>query len=288
MTKGARIITGGPGSIPILFQANTTSTRFLPTNRTDYSMVSEMSTYTTLRIYKPGSLSMRDVAYSNNSNREPNYYITKAPDFVLRDGNNYPIYFDTVAMGFSANGKWMVANNLNNGLWVFNTDTWEGKLFAPQLYKGADTAYIGPGSPSFAVSNDGKYAAIVNASPDGTSPSLEVYDTTTCSDQSATAKSARTYCQSKDVWNGLVNKKPVDGGIKSIAGSVVRPLNPRFRTNETLSFNAVYDYQGTDIYKAATYIATVSGAPTHQLGLLGMGDSYISGQGEFIYNPSST
>lgn len=283
LTTSGRLVIGSNRTAPRMLYGNVPNTRFLAVNGTDYALLASLEYRTTLRVYKPGSLSMKDVVYVPASNIEPYYYVNKQPDFVLKDTAGNPLYFDRVAIGFSANGKWMVINNLNNGIWRYNTETWEGKLFAPSPAVGATSAYIGPGSPSFAISNDGKYAAIVNASPDGASPSLEVYDTETCSDQSMATLSSRKYCQSKDVWNGLVNKKQVDGGVKSVAAGVVRPLSVRFRTNETISFNAVYNYQNGSAYKAATYTITVAGTQVHQLGLLGMGDSYISGEGLFSY-----
>lgn len=283
LTTNNRIVTGSSTTLPRPFRGYSSSSYFLNTNGTDYSVLALSGTNTNLGIYKPGSLSMKDVVYVPASNVEPYYYVPKQPDFILRDASNQPITFSTSAIGFSTNGKWMVANVPGNGVMRYDTETWQGMLFAPPIRSGTLETRRGPGMPNLAISDDGKYAAEVHVTLVGNSPALEVYDLGTCSDQQSVATNKRTYCQEKDIWNGLRGQVQVDGGLKSTDASLVRPLNVRFRTNDVISFNALYDYQNSTTYKAATFTTTVAGLPTHQIGLLGLGDSYISGEGEFAY-----
>lgn len=283
LTTDGKIVTGSEKAPLRPVRGPSPGTYFLDINRSDEMVLTTYDTYSTLQIYKPGSLRTSSLVYAPSSNVEPYYYVRTAASMVVKDTAGYALYVNTTSMGASTNGKWLVAVS-NLGLVRMNTDTWEVKLFGARPGSGTASAYIGPGNGVYAISDDGNLAAISSVNADATGPALHVYDLTTCTDQQNVPIANRSYCKAKDVWNGYIGKTKVDGGIKSTVPEVARPLNVRFRTNETISFNAIYDYQAAGPqYKAATYTVTVAGAPLHGLGLLGMGDSFIAGQGEFDY-----
>ncbi len=210
-----------------------------------------------------------------------NYYLTtKPPDALISDPVTHkPLEINTADMAFSANGQWMVANMPHEGLLRVNLEDLSTKLFAapvePDWYQGLATLPL-------AVSNDGRYVA-ANTDIFSTG-NLIMYDLSTCDDQLDVPLSARNYCNGKNIWEGKkLNGQPMGQGLLNRQPDLAFPVHLRFVNEDSISFNARYAVAPGGVYKAATFLATAPGVAEHKLGLLGLGDSYISGQGAFEY-----
>ncbi|HSX16333.1 MAG TPA: SGNH/GDSL hydrolase family protein [Candidatus Saccharimonadales bacterium] len=196
------------------------------------------------------------------------YYISAQPDEIVRNQQtNEPLQLNTLNIGFSANGQWMIANMPKVGLVRVNMTDFNTKLFAGTV---EPDWYLGLANPSLAISNDGQYAA-ANTDIFGTG-NLNVYDLSTCDDQLNVPSTKRHYCTNKNIWADLLNQLP----------GVEYPTHLRFVNDDNISFSARYDISDAS-YKAAAFVVTAPSVAQHKIGLLGMGDSYISGQGTFMY-----
>ena len=220
------------------------------------------------------------------------YTIDKQPSGVfVGENSKSPVRIGFSYLAFSNNGQWMVTTIPDGAgashITLFNTTTYLGKAIgyfvSDSRYNSGNTTR---GDANFAVSDDGRYVAsgFTQQSTKGNDYAMRVYDTTTCVDQSGVAVSKRTYCSYKNIWTGELDGKTMVGpGIKEqIMGNPERPLNIRFKDDETITFSAVHDYVSNANYKASTYEATFkkpAEPEPEKMRLLAMGDSYISGEG---------
>ena len=193
---------------------------------------------------------------------------TSVDPVYLQDGTGRRLQLNTQAMAFSANGRWLVADS---SLGMIRVDLQSSSpsitVFAPML---EEPGYYGIVSAQLAITDDGQYAAVSITTGNGFSyPSnLLMYDVSRCSGAANYAG-----CRSKDVW-GAVDTTATHG--------LGRPADLRFADNNELSFSDTYNSSG-HAFQAAVFTLTPSGVALHGLGLLGMGDSYISGEGAFMY-----
>jgi hypothetical protein len=288
ITTGGRLLTSSSNIPAYDLRGPYLKSSFITTAADGTTLLYMNSQYTGasyLGVYKPGSLSRANLVRAS-TNGYWYYYVDKLPDLILRDsaGDAYPFY--STSISFSANGRWMIANT-PEGIVRYDTQTWQRKLFALG-FSGAGTANPGPGDRTIAISDDGRYAAVPDATIDGSRPGLRIYDVETCADQQPVSYKDRKYCDYKDIWNGIDSKGlKVSQGIQEAVPGLLRPLNMRFLNGTTLSFSSVYDYVSSTSYKAATYLVAVSSTDAHRLGVLGVGDSYISGEGTFAYRPGT-
>lgn len=208
------------------------------------------------------------------------YNVAVAPDATLRNpATGEPLPVDTLDVAFSANGEWLLMNVPHEGLLRVHMTDLSTLLFADQIEPGWYLALV---RPALAISNDGRYAA-ANTDFFGTG-NLNVYDLSTCTDQLSVDPSARVYCAGKNIWQGqTLTQQPMGQGLLSLQPDLELPTHLRFINDDSLSFNARYALGSPTKFKAATFVATAPGEAEHKLGLLGMGDSYISGQGAFEY-----
>ena len=208
------------------------------------------------------------------------YYVPQQPDVILRDQTtNELIDVSTPSIAYSANGQWMVVNVPQRGLIRVNLQDMSTQLFAPPL---EPSWFIGVASPPLAITNDGRFVA-ANTDLFGTG-NLNVYDLSTCNDQLDVPSNQHAWCVGRNIWEGKnLAGQPKGSGILSEQADLEGPVRLRFVDDQTISFNARYAVQSNQIYKAASFVATAPGGVQHKIGLLGFGDSYISGQGTFDY-----
>lgn len=218
---------------------------------------------------------LENIIYGENAY----YNVPAMPDELVKNPvTGQPLQISTYNVAFSRNGEWMVADMPHDGLVRVHMTDLSVKLFAAPI---EPEWYLGLANPSLAVSNDGRYAA---ANIDMfTGNNLSVYDLSTCTDQLNVATYDRTYCAGKNIWQGhTLTGQPMGGGILAQRPDLQSPTHLRFIDDETISFSALYDVSGPS-FKAANFVVTAPGVTQHRLGLLGIGDSYISGQGAFDY-----
>lgn len=209
------------------------------------------------------------------------YKVTKSPDYLLKAGNQ-SLSINPEAMAFSKNGTWMVVDLPRSALLRINLETMEVTPFAEST---EDSWELGIRSQQLAISNDGRYVAQASRYVD--SPSLNVYDLSSCSGSlRTTTLPGGAICKHRDIWQGMyaTTGRGDDMGISTEIAPTSMLGNLRFVDDGNISFTAYYGHSPTDSdFRAATYLVTAAGADEHNLGLLGMGDSYISGEGEFQY-----
>lgn len=190
------------------------------------------------------------------------YKIIKAPDGKLTDKANHRLAADYGSMNFSQNGQWMVVSMPNVAILRVNLQTFEALPFASGFNYtiGLDPAI------KTAISNDGRFVAV---SSNGFS-SFKFYDLSTCTAVPDTINGP-VACQSRDLKTYLTQQLP--GYILS--------NNLKFISDDVLSDYATYLVGSTR--KTAKVLIGSNGGISNQLDLLGMGESYISGEGAFDY-----
>lgn len=211
------------------------------------------------------------------------YYVDQYPtEYVVFPGTQKYIPLNTWNMAFSTNGEWALADSPGVGLIRIHMSDLSVQLFSAPI---EPSWYSGNADIPMAITNDGRYAAAnTDMFGDG---DLTVYDLSTCTDQSLVNQDQRAYCKSRDIWNGSSKQGVVEQGLLAGKPGLNRPVHLRFVNNTTIQFTARYDTQDGSHYKVATFAMTAAGVPEHGLGLLGLGDSYISGQGAFVYREAT-
>jgi len=212
------------------------------------------------------------------------YVYSPVSPVTLKDGSNATIPFREDTLAYSSNGTWMAILTDSQGVMLYNTKTLSGKLIAwdkNSVYSRGETQSV-----NLAVSDDGKFVAVNSANSSGAA-TLRVYDTDTCKDQYTNDPSTANNCEYKDIWNGTYRGKTAGAALKNIV-NVEYPRHLRFTSNDTLQFDGVHDRTGSKSFKVSRYTASVSN-PEHDqyVSLLGMGDSYIAGEGAFQYMPGT-
>ncbi len=216
------------------------------------------------------------------------YYYTYDPagTVELKDATGARIAFDPQTVAYSNNGDWMVVLLDGGGIMLYDTDTWHGKVISWEVgwqYTSAQTK-----GANLAVSNDGRFVAAnpFTGSPSAPQPALKVFDTQTCLDQYAykSTKTKSNACEYADIWNGTFRGAPFGLSLKAQLAGVEYPRHIRFDGNDVVTFDAVHDRTSATTYSVSRYrVKTTTTPGTPRLGLLGMGDSYISGEGAYYY-----
>jgi len=205
----------------------------------------------------------------NALNSLQSFSVNAPPDFMLRDKNGTAINFNPNTIAYSSNGSWMLVDAYGRGFLRVNLATFEVTPFAQTLQNDPNDYSNRYGVT--AISDDGRYASI--GSDDY--GYLDVYDLSTCTGTVPNDYSKQQTCEMRDYW-------------PSLAGSINKfhaVYSVRFVNDDNLNLTLSYDWQsrGTNTFDAATYRLTAPGKSAHGLDYLAMGDSYISGQGEFVY-----
>src|SRR3989344_2305461 len=190
------------------------------------------------------------------------YKVNRAPDGKLADKTNHRLAADYNSMNFSQNGRWMVMSMPNVTMLRVNLQTFEVLPFGNGFNYtiGVDPAI------RTTISNAGRYAAV---SSQGFS-SFKIYDLATCGTVPDTINGPVS-CQSRDLKTFLSQQLP---GYSFSS-------NLKFISNDTLSAYSTY-FVGS-IRKTAKVSIGASTGLSNQIELLGMGESFISGEGAFDY-----
>ncbi|MBI2592224.1 hypothetical protein HYW36_01985 [Candidatus Saccharibacteria bacterium] len=190
------------------------------------------------------------------------YQINRPPDGKLVDKTNRRLAADYGSLNFSKNGQWMVVSMPNVAMLRVNLQTFEVIPFAGGFNY---TIGIDPAIRT-AISNDGRYAAVSSKGFN----TFKIYDLDTCAPTPNTI-TGPVLCRSRDL-KSFINQRLPGYSFSS---------NVEFINNDGLSFYGTY-LVGTN-RKTAKILIGASGSIAHQLDLLGVGESYISGEGAFNY-----
>jgi len=195
------------------------------------------------------------------------YSVTNAPDFSLRDKNGNLIPANSFGtLSYSSNGSWMVVDAYSRGFLRINLATFEVTPFAPSFNGPNDNNnYTG----LTAISDNGRYAVVYSFNFNY----FKVYDLSTCTGTTSSDYTQQLNCQYRDYLPFM----------KSSLGSFRGLFKVRFMNDDNIMLTANNNYQGPTSYTVATYRLTAAGKFAHGIDYLALGDSYISGEGEFIY-----
>ncbi|QQS18943.1 hypothetical protein IPL68_02695 [Candidatus Saccharibacteria bacterium] len=204
------------------------------------------------------------------------------PTTILKtpDSTNY-LNISTSDIAYSANGEWFAAIVNGKGIYQYNLSTLKGKLIS---WDAVTYSYGGyRRTNNLAISDDGRFIAATFSVPSGNStrPSLRVYDTQTCRDQypNFLEPTKNNGCDYKDYWTGEYRTGNTRG-IHNVLPTAEYPRRVRFTSDDTLTFDTIYDRTGQSAYSVARYSLRVPASTTREyISVLGMGDSYISGEG---------
>lgn len=173
----------------------------------------------------------------------------------LKDRAGNDVYVHTGSIGYSADGRWMVADS---GIGLVRID-----LQAERITRFSGGFTYGGGfdpAPKVAISPDGRYAAVASGGNN-----FKVYDISTCEATSTVT------CQSPS--------KEVHPFLNSRFNAQVFNYYIRFASSELLTFVADYRDQSGTLHKQNVRMAP-SGHTIEDISYLALGDSFSSGEGE--------
>ncbi|HEX7368637.1 MAG TPA: SGNH/GDSL hydrolase family protein [Candidatus Saccharimonadales bacterium] len=208
---------------------------------------------------------LSDLSMRTDASGAERYVVSKAPnvDFPTVDGALVPANPYTIS--YSSDGSWMVVEDMHYGMLRVNLATFQTLLFAPAL--NIDGSDYRTHTAATAISDDGRYAIVAS----NEQRYFEVFDLSTC--VPSTKHPAYQDCQSRDLWPYISTHT---SGFKGI-------YSARFTNDDNINFDASYDFTSSTDFKAARFTVTAPGQQSRGLDYLAMGDSYISGQGAFVY-----
>ena len=186
--------------------------------------------------------------------------LERPPDITLKDSAGKPLVINPQTVSFSEGGSWLVAESMTGSFVRVNLATLDKTAFAP--------AYGSLGSPALlksrvAITEDGRFAAIAN----DIANEFKVYDLGTCG--GATNNLQPQDCRAYDYWPYIRQQISDIQAVKHV----------RF-INEGL---LVFDVTAADPAKSGTYELAPEPAIAALTDYLGLGDSYVSGEGAFDY-----
>ena len=190
------------------------------------------------------------------------YQVNRPPDGRLVDKANHRLAADYASMNFSSNGQWMVVSMPNVAMLRVNLQTFEVVPFGNGFNY---TIGIDPAIRT-AITNDGRYAVV---SSQGFN-TFKIYDLSSCSAVPDTINGP-VACQSRGLQPFLNQQLP---GYSFSS-------NVKFISNSGLSTYATYLVGAAR--KTALVTIGASNEISSEVQLLGMGESYISGEGAFDY-----
>lgn len=194
------------------------------------------------------------------------YAINRPPDGQLGDQAGHLLAGDYTSISFSSDGHWMVISVPNVTMLRVNLDTFQVTPFG---FGFNYTIGLDPKLQT-AITNDGRYA-VVSSKNFGY---FKIFDLSTCGPVPATI-TGPVACQSRDLQSFMQGQ--VNGFVTA--------SNIRFISDDTLSLY-VTSVQGSS-QTTAKYLLSTAGGGLHQQDYLTLGDSYISGEGAFDYEPGT-
>ncbi|PID30827.1 hypothetical protein CSA80_03620 [Candidatus Saccharibacteria bacterium] len=236
-----------------------------------------------LRIGTYSASQLRLVSYYGLPPAKKYQYHHEQPNTVLRAPNGEALHFRGTDIAYATNGKWMAAIVSGKGIYRYDLENKRGKLIAWHTgsYQSSANAYRGKNN--LAISENGRFVAVTLSVPSNgtTRPALRVYDVFTCPNQHAnqTEPTAHNGCEYKDLWSGEYRTGNTRG-LRDVLPTAEYPRRVRFVKNNVMTFDTVYDRTGPASFKVARYQVTMPKQTAREyVGVLGMGDSYISGEG---------
>lgn len=193
------------------------------------------------------------------SNGEIWYHLRPADKPGLTDQAGNTLSLRLGARGYSADGKWMIAESPAGFIRV-NTETGFVIPFAPAV-----TNHHGWGpTQRLAISPDGRYAVVAYGT------SFKIYDINTCGPVPDTI-TGPVPCQYKDV-------EPL---LKNTFSSYETSYQIRFAAEDLLTFISEHKVSGTT--KRAAVRMAPPGQTLEDISYLALGDSFSSGEGAYDY-----
>ncbi|MFZ2513295.1 MAG: GDSL-type esterase/lipase family protein [Candidatus Saccharimonadales bacterium] len=219
------------------------------------------------------------------------YQYTIPVDITLsadtQDGGK-PFAFVPESHAFSRNGKWMVAMLVGGGIIRYDTNNWTYKVIAWD--KDTSRVALDNGN-NLAISDDGRFIAhnpevVISGVK---TPMLKVYDARTCRGQYGymTDPGKGQPCEFRDIWNGTFRGQALGQALKTVLPGVEFPRHLRFDSDNAVIFDSIYNRVSTTSFSVGRYRASTIAADPAPISLLGMGDSYISGEGAYYYRPGT-
>ncbi len=225
---------------------------------------------------------VKKYTHLNKSNLEKHYYsglpiriqyeLNVALDDALKYDTGELLKTSGPPLAISSNGEWMVFDVPNKGLMRIDR---EFKHIVPVAPSPSSVRWNKP--VYFAISNSGKH--IVAASTD----TMQIYGVETCEVKSFGINESPMYegCGARTIWDAnSLSRQHVD-----LPENTTILGNPRFIDDDNFSID-IQSGSGASASFKNVYI-TAPGAQLHKLLLLGMGDSYISGEGTQDYRPGT-
>jgi hypothetical protein len=205
------------------------------------------------------------------------------PSTVIKiPGEPNALSFNGADVAYSSGGDWLVGIVKGKGIFRYDLTAHQGMLIA---WDASSYTYSSgyKNTNNLAISDDGRFIAITLSVPNGgnSRPSLRVYDAQSCQDQYAkySEPTKHNSCEYKDFWTGDYRTGNTRG-IRDMLPTAEYPRRVRFVAEDTLTFDTIYDRTNSSAYKVARYSLRVPESTGREyVGVLGMGDSYIAGEG---------
>lgn len=268
ITESGSTITLPGDSLGVPLIAHTPNTTLVPVPGSQLTMLTSPEPVFGSYVHLYSDLSKALQAnYSALLHEIQSFSIMQDPDEDIRDQNGTKIAFNTWdTLAFSANGTWMVADAPGLGFMRINLATLDITPFGSSLTSPGDSHSI---HAETAISDDGRYAVVASY----TYKSFKIYDLSTCTGATNATYSQPLSCQYRDYWPAL------SAGLDSFW----TVYSIRFLNDDNLSVALTYKWRSTTDYSSALFRLTAPGKTAHGLAYLALGDSYISGEGEFTY-----
>lgn len=197
------------------------------------------------------------------STSEVKFAFNQAPDTTLRDKADNLVSAQTNSLAFSENGKWLVVDAPGKGMVRVNAETFEEIIpFAPPFNYNIG---VDPGGKT-AVSNDGRYVVVASRN----FSIFKIYDLNTCGSVPNNITTFVT-CQSRDLWPFMQTQLP----------GFLGAFNVRFLNNEVVELYGLSNIGAGN--KLAKFRLAAPGKQVTGIQYLALGDSYISGEGTYLY-----
>ena len=242
--------------------------------------------------FSPSKLKLGTIWDANQYKYVPQYTYTSSGMTKLLTSKGASIGYESGMVAHSANGKWLAVplqkytdpisgngTNLIRGIMLYDTTTWSSRLITYNT--DVNGINYSPKGINLAVSNDGRYVALNGTTTTGNKTTLQIYDTTTCLDQTGIATNGNA-CEYNDVWGGVFRRYTYSSTLATQSG-VEFPRHLRFNDDNSLSFQGIYGRTSPTVFSVAEFNVSTSALGNAPLGLLVMGDSYISGEGAHYY-----
>jgi len=206
---------------------------------------------------------LENLQFSVASTGEITAKLANPPTTALKDKSGALMPAQTDSLSFSERGSWMVVDSPGRAMIRVNLLTKEVLPFAASFpYNNGQN----PGLQT-AITEDGRYAVVSSA----TYHSFNIYDLSTCSTVPDVI-TAPVSCQSRDLQSFIQTQFP----------SYLGAFQLRFRTDTSVDLIAGYN-SNLPTRSKGKYTLYAPGTNATTLQYLGMGDSFASGEGSFVY-----